>query len=51
MVQAGDLSKSPWSLDTFSGRAQYYAWITDPRLSFTSTKKLHSYKEIVEHYK
>lgn len=46
-----DLNKAPFDCRTFLGRVRYFAWITDPRLSLTSTNKLLAARDLVNAYR
>ncbi|XP_076436836.1 sideroflexin-2-like [Babylonia areolata] len=46
-----NLNKPPFDLSRFWGRLRYFAWITDPRLSFVSQKKLLESKQLLQSYR
>ena len=45
-----DVSQSPYDLTTFLGRLKHFAWVTDPRLTFISTKELEASKNLLQKY-
>lgn len=50
-TQRVDLDQPIWNLSTFTGRLQYYAWITNPLLSIQSESTLFSAKDLVQKYR
>ena len=50
-VDGVDLSKSPFDCNTFMGRVRYFAWITDPRLSFVRKKQLLEARDLLHSYR
>ena len=46
-----DLNKPVWDQKTFIGRLKYFAWVTDPRLSFSSKQSLLEAKTLVTQYR
>ena len=46
-----DLNKSPFDRNTFIGRVRYFAWITDPRLSFIRKKQLLEARDLLHSYR
>ena len=46
-----DLDSPIWDQNTFMGRLKYFAWVTDPRLSFCSTTKLIEAKNLLHKYR
>ncbi|XP_061189018.1 sideroflexin-2-like [Saccostrea echinata] len=46
-----DLSQPVWDLNTFSGRLQYYRWITNPLLSLHSEPALYSARDLIQKYR
>ncbi|KAK7094422.1 sideroflexin-2-like [Littorina saxatilis] len=46
-----DINKPPFDCGTFLGRLRYFAWITDPRLSFVKKEKLLEAKDLLESYR
>ena len=46
-----DLDVPIWDQNTFVGRLKYYAWVTDPRLSFCSQVQLTEAKTLLHKYR
>ena len=46
-----DLDSPIWDQSTFMGRLKYFAWVTDPRLSMSSTSTLLGAKNLVYMYR
>ena len=46
-----DLDSPIWDQSTFMGRLKYFAWVTDPRLSMSSTSTLLGAKHLVQMYR
>lgn len=46
-----DLDTPIWDQNTFVGRLKYYAWVTDPRLSFCKQARLMEAKSLLNQYR
>lgn len=50
-VERIDLDKPLWDLNTFAGRWQHFAWVTDFRTCTTSDQRLLEAKQLCEQYR
>ena len=46
-----NIDRPRWDLNTFVGRLKYYAWCTDTRALFTTTKQLEDAKKLLQQYR
>lgn len=46
-----DLSKPLWDLNTFTGRFNHFAWVTDFRTCIKTTAELNKAKTLLEEYR
>lgn len=46
-----DIDKSLYDVNTFTGRFQHFAWVTDPRTCFVSEDALDKAKILVNDYR